>query len=239
MKLNCLIIDDEPIARRLLKEYIEETDFLELAGIAENPLKAMGLISDLQIDLIFLDINMPRMNGMEFLRSMTRLPMIILTTAYGQYALEGYELAVIDYLVKPFSLERFLKAAQKALELKALREKKSTDTSEDASHFFVKCDGRIEKVICDELIFVEAMSNYIILHTRKGQLITYLTIKKILESLPAENFIQVHKSFIVNTDHINSIEGNLLHLGETRITIGSNYSHEVLNRILKNRYFKR
>jgi DNA-binding LytR/AlgR family response regulator len=239
MKLNCLIIDDEPIARKLLKEYIEETDFLELAGVAENPLKATGLLSDLQIDLIFLDINMPKMNGMDFLRSMPNLPMIILTTAYGQYALEGYELAVIDYLVKPFSLERFLKAVQKALELKALREKKSSDTSEDAGHFFVKCDGRIEKVICDELIYVEAMSNYIILHTRNGQLITYLTIKKILESLPAENFIQVHKSFVVNTDHINSIEGNILHMGSIRITMGNNFSQDVLNRVLKNRYFKR
>jgi Response regulator of the LytR/AlgR family len=239
MKLNCLIIDDEPIARRLLKEYIEETDFLELAGVAENPLKATGFLSDLQIDLIFLDINMPKMNGMDFLRSMPKLPMIILTTAYGQYALEGYELAVIDYLVKPFSLERFLKAVQKALEFKTLREKKPTDIREDAGHFFVKCDGRIEKVICDELIYVEAMSNYIILHTRNGQLITYLTIKKILESLPAENFIQVHKSFVVNTDHINSIEGNTLHMGTNRITMGSNFSQDVLTRVLKNRYFKR
>jgi len=182
---------------------------------------------------------MPKMNGMDFLRSMPKLPMIILTTAYGQYALEGYELAVIDYLVKPFSLERFLKAVQKALEFKTLREKKPTDIREDAGHFFVKCDGRIEKVICDELIYVEAMSNYIILHTRNGQLITYLTIKKILESLPAENFIQVHKSFVVNTDHINSIEGNTLHMGTNRITMGSNFSQDVLTRVLKNRYFKR
>jgi len=239
MKLNCLIIDDEPIARRLLKEYIEETDFLDLAGTAENPLKATALINDLPIDLIFLDINMPKMNGMEFLRSIPGLPMVILTTAYAQYALEGFELAVVDYLVKPFSLERFLKACQKALDLKMLKEKKLLDDKSVVDYFFVKCDGRIEKVIYSELVYVEAMSNYIILHTINGQLITYLTIKKILDSLPAEKFLQVHKSFIVNTDRINTIEGNILHMGNIRITIGSSFTNEVMPRILKDRYFRR
>src|ERR1700760_768360 len=121
MILNCIIIDDEPIARKLLQEYIEETDFLKLVGTAENPLKATGLLNDLDVDLIFLDINMPKMNGLDFLRSVNNLPMVIMTTAYGQYALDGFEMAVVDYLVKPFSLERFLKAAQKALELKMLK----------------------------------------------------------------------------------------------------------------------
>ena len=121
MTINCLIIDDEPMARKLLQEYIEETDFLELVGTAENPVKAMSLIKELDVDLIFLDVNMPKMNGMEFMRSSANLPMVIMTTAYGQYALEGFEMAVIDYLVKPFSLERFLKAAQKALVLKIFK----------------------------------------------------------------------------------------------------------------------
>jgi len=210
-----------------------------LAGTAENPLKAIGLIKDLQIDLVFLDINMPKMNGLEFLRSIPGLPMVILTTAYGQYALEGFELAVIDYLVKPFSLERFLKACQKALEFKILREKKALGEKPAADYFFVKCEGRIEKVVYEELVYVEGMSNYVILHTQNNKLITYLTIKKILESLPENKFIQVHKSFIVNTDRINSIEGNILHMGNLRITMGSNYSSDVLNRILKDRYFRR
>src|ERR1700743_1278483 len=121
MKLNCIIIDDEPIARKLLQEYIEETDFLVLVGTAENPVKATALLNDNKVDLIFLDINMPKMNGLQFLRSALTLPMVIMTTAYGQYALDGFELAVVDYLVKPFALERFLKATQKALELKMLR----------------------------------------------------------------------------------------------------------------------
>src|SRR5471030_1753066 len=147
MKLKCLIIDDEPIARKLLKEYIEETDFLDLAGTAENPLKATGLINSLKPDLIFLDINMPKMNGLDFLRSVTNLPMVIMTTAYGQYALDGFEMAVIDYLVKPFSLERFLKASHKALELKSLKQNKAIAEKSEADFFYVKCDGKIEKVI--------------------------------------------------------------------------------------------
>ncbi len=126
MVLNCVIIDDEPIARKLLQEYIEETDFLKLVGVAENPLKAIGVINSQDTDLVFLDINMPKMNGMEFLKSSTKLPMVIMTTAYGQYALEGFEMAVIDYLVKPFSLERFVKASQKALELKVLKQKNTS-----------------------------------------------------------------------------------------------------------------
>jgi len=239
MKLKCLIIDDEPIARKLLKEYVEETDFLEVAGTAENPLKATGLISDLHIDLIFLDINMPKMNGIEFLRTMPNLPMVILTTAYDEYALDGFEWSVVDYLVKPISIERFLKACQKALELKSLKGKKALDDESGTDYFFVKCDGKIEKVACNELIYVEAMSNYVILHTTTGQLIVYLTIKGILEKLPATRFLQVHKSVIVNADRVSTIEGNVLHLGTTRITMGISYGAEATARILKNRYFSR
>ena len=132
MILNCVIIDDEPIARKLLQEYIGETDFLALVGMAENPLKANGLMNDNDVDLIFLDINMPKMNGIQFLRSAPDLPMVIMTTAYDQYALEGFEMAVIDYLVKPFSIERFLKASLKALELKSLKSKISISTKKDS-----------------------------------------------------------------------------------------------------------
>src|ERR1700709_731632 len=223
MTLNCVIIDDEPIARKLLQEYIEETDFLTLVGTAENPLKATGLINRLDVDLIFLDINMPKMNGLDFLRSADKLPMVIMTTAYGQYALDGFELAVVDYLVKPFSLERFLKACLKAFELKLLKESKSAHQKSDTGHFFVKCEGKIEKVIYNELIYIEAMANYVTLHTINDKMVVYLTIKGILEKLPANQFVQVHRSYIVNTEKINTIEGNMLHLGNTKITMGLNY----------------
>src|ERR1700744_1508108 len=229
MTLNCLIIDDEPIARKLLQEYIEETDFLTLVAVAENPLKATGLINDLDVDPIFLDINMPKMNGLDFLRSANNLPMVIMTTAYGQYALDGFEMAVIDYLVKPFSLERFLKATQKALELKSLKQKKSAPELPHPDHFFVKCDGKIERLTYDEVIYIEAMANYVIIYTPTDKLIVYLTIKGLLEKLPQDKFAQVHKSYIVNMHKVNTIDGNTLHLGDIKITVGLQFLNPVMD----------
>jgi DNA-binding LytR/AlgR family response regulator len=207
MILNCVIVDDEPIARKLLQEYIEETDFLKLVGMAENPVKAISVINSVKTDLIFLDINMPKMTGMEFLKSSSNLPMVIMTTAYGQYALEGFEMAVIDYLVKPFSLDRFIKASQKALELAKLKQNSATIEKSTGDYFYVKCDGKIERVMYNELLYVEAMANYVTLYTQDDKLVVYLTIKGILEKLPPGNFMQVHKSYVVNTGKIKTIEG--------------------------------
>ncbi len=238
MILNCVIVDDEPMARKLLQEYIEETDFLNLVGTAENPLKAAGLISAQKADLVFLDINMPKMNGMEFIRSSPNLPMVIMTTAYGQYALDGFEMAVVDYLVKPFSLERFLKAAQKALELKMLKDKASP-IKDTADYFYVKCDGRIERVMYSELLYVEAMANYVTLYTSDKKLVVYLTIKGILEKLPPDSFIQVHKSTLVNMQHVKAIEGNILHIGNQKITVSLSFQEQVMDKLLKNKLLKR
>jgi len=239
MILNCVIIDDEPMARKLLQEYIEETDFLKLAGIAENPLKAIEVINNVETDLIFLDINMPKMNGMAFLKSSPNLPMVIMTTAYGQYALEGFEMAVIDYLVKPFSLERFIKASQKALELKVLKQKNILADKTAPNYFYIKCDGKIERVIYDELLYIEGMTNYVTLYTTDKKLVVYLTIKGILEKLPPVKFMQVHKSYIVNTERINTIDGHTLRLGDKKITMGANYADELMKHVLKDRFIKR
>jgi len=238
MTLNCLIIDDEPIARKLLQEYIEEIDFLTLVGTAENPLKAISLISTLPVDLIFLDINMPKMNGLDFLRSAGELPMVIMTTAYGQYALDGFEMAVVDYLVKPFSIERFLKATRKALELKTLKEQTLLPTAEPG-YFFVKCDGKIEKVLLADLLYVEAMANYVTLYTTQTKLIVYLTVKGLMEQLPRDKFIQVHKSYLVNTAHVNTIEGNMLHIGKVKIPVGLSFYDDAMDKLLKDRFLKR
>ncbi|MCC8425057.1 LytTR family DNA-binding domain-containing protein [Mucilaginibacter sp. UR6-11] len=239
MILNCLIIDDEPIARKLLQEYIEETDFLRLAGTAENPVKATGLLNELDIDLIFLDVNMPKMNGFQFLKSATNLPMVIMTTAYGQYALDGFEMAVVDYLVKPFSLDRFIKAAQKALRLKSLEQIQEPAGKSTDAYFYVKCDNKIERVNYNELVYIEAMANYITLYTIPKKLVVYLTIKGIQEKLPPALFLQVHKSYIINLDKINSIEGNMLDVGLAKITIGQSFYDEAIKRILQGKFFKR
>jgi len=239
MILNCIIIDDEPIARKLLKEYIEEIDFLRLVGMAENPLKATALLSEMEVDLVFLDVNMPKMNGFQFLRSANNLPMVIMTTAYGQYALDGFEMAVVDYLVKPFSLERFLKACNKALELKILKQKPSTENKPAEDHFFVKCDGKIERVMYDELLYIEAMANYVTLYTTGKKLVVYHTIKGILEKLPPARFVQVHKSYIVNIGKIGTIEGNMLHVGSEKITVSQSFYEDAIDKILAGRFLKR
>jgi DNA-binding LytR/AlgR family response regulator len=155
-------VDDEPVARKLLEEYIEDIDFLQLAGKAENPVKASTLLKSTKVDLMFLDINMPHMSGIDFLRTASQLPLTIMTTAYTEYAIDGFELDVVDYLVKPFSFERFLKACTKAKEYYELKNRQTENITNvpELNYFFVKCDSRIEKILYDDLIYIEAMLNY-------------------------------------------------------------------------------
>ena len=239
MKLKCIIVDDEPVARKVLQEYIEDIDFLELAGNAENPLKANAILNSEPVNLMFLDINMPKLSGIEFLRTSVNLPMVVMTTAYAEYAIDGFELDVIDYLVKPFSFERFLKACNKAKDYYELKSKPAPANKEHSDYFFVKCDGRIEKIFYGELLYVEAMLNYVILHTETRKRIVYLTIKSILEQLPADIFLKVHKSFIVNMKKIRSIEGNEISVGNSKVAISQNFYEKVMKEILKDRMIKR
>lgn len=241
MKLSCIIVDDEPVARKVLEEYIEDIDFLQLAAKAENPVKASALLNSHKIDLMFLDINMPRMSGIEFLRTSINLPMTIMTTAYTEYALEGFELDVIDYLVKPFSSDRFLKACTKAKEYYDLKNKPAEIVSSAPAqdYFFVKCDGKIEKVLHDELVYVEAMLNYIVLHTENRKMIVYLTIKGIEAQLPANLFLKIHKSTIINISKIKTIEGNAIDIGKAKVLISQNLHDTVMKLILKDKMIKR
>jgi len=236
MKLKCIIVDDEPVARKLLEEYILDVDFLELKGKAENPLKASSLLESNEIDLMFLDINMPKLSGIEFLRTSHALPLTIMTTAYAEYAVEGFELDVLDYLVKPFSFERFFKAVNKAKDY-VLKTKPSE--SSPNNYFFVKCDGKIEKLFYDQLLYIEAMLNYVILHTESRKMIVYLTVKSITEQLPANKFLKIHKSYIVNTSKIKNIEGNEINLGSVKVTISQGLQDSVMKEILKGKMLKR
>jgi DNA-binding LytR/AlgR family response regulator len=259
-KLRCIIADDEPVARKLLQEYIGDIDFLELRGSVENALKANSLLKSEPVDLLFLDINMPKLSGIEFLRTVPSLPMVILTTAYAEYARDGFELDVLDYLVKPFAFERFLKACNKAKDYHDLQQYKiqegnpagndgravgdngraAGDTGKPVpNYFFVKRDGKIEKVFYDDLIHVEALLNYVVLHTTGGKMIVYHTIKGILEQLPADIFLKVHKSSIINLTKIRSIEGNEIDLGTGKVTISNNSYETAMKVILKDRMIKR
>jgi DNA-binding LytR/AlgR family response regulator len=230
--MNCIIVDDEPGARRLLEEYIEDIDFLQLVGKAENPLKANALLSSQQVELLFLDVNMPKMSGIEFLRSLSKVPPTILTTAYTEYAIEGFELDVLDYLVKPISFDRFLKACNKAREYQQL-------PAAAAEYFFVKCDGKIEKVAYNELVFVEAMLNYVVLHTDTRKMIVHLTMKAITEQLPSRLFLKIHKSTIINIEKVKSIDGNEVDLGKNKVVISQSLQESVVKEIIRDRMLKR
>jgi len=235
MKLQCIIIDDEPSGRKVIEEYISETAFLELVGRAENPVKAFALLEKNSVDLIFLDIQMPKINGIDFLKSLRNPPMIILTTAFSEYALQGFELEVIDYLLKPISLERFLKACNKAKEYFEIRNKNSGEKN----YFFVKCNNIFEKILYDDLLYAEAANNYVILHTSNKRLITYLTFKGIEDALPSEKFIKVHKSFVISLSKIESLDGEEVKIGKHMIPISRSMKDEVMEKIVKSRLIKR
>jgi len=239
MKLKCIIIDDEPIARKILQEFIEEIDYLELAGQAENPLKAITLLSDNDIDLIFLDINMPKINGIDFLKNSKTISNVIMTTAYAEYAVDAYGLDVLDYLIKPISFDRFMKACNKAKEISVLRKNIQTQPNNLNDHFFIKCNNQIEKVLYHDLLYAEAMLNYVMLYTNSKKMMVYVTIKNLEEQLPADIFIKVHKSFIVNKTKIKSIEGNILDIGNEKITISQNLKEKVISEIVKDKMIKR
>ncbi|HET7003291.1 MAG TPA: LytTR family DNA-binding domain-containing protein [Puia sp.] len=239
MKLKCIIIDDEPVARKVLQEFAGEVDYLELVGYAENPLRAIPLLDGHDIDIVFLDINMPKINGIDFLKSYKTNARIIITTAYPVYAVEAYGLDVLDYLVKPVSFDRFLKACNKVKELSELKNTSPSNTQKTPDHFFIKCENQIEKVFYDDLLYAEAMMNYVMLYTTAKKMMVYITMKGLEEQLPVESFIKVHKSFIVNISKIKSIEGNILHVGNEKIAISQNLREKVINQIIQDKMIKR
>ncbi len=238
MKLACLIIDDEPVARKGIEEYIAEVDFLDLVAQCENPLRAARYVNEQTIDLIFLDIHMPKLSGIEFLKGLKHPPLVIFTTAYSDYALEGYSLDVVDYLMKPITFERFLKAAQKAFEVHQMK-KVAVEHKKHSDYFFVKCDSKYEKLNYVDVRYVESLQNYVIVHTSTKKLITYMTLASFEGQLPKDQFLKVHKSFIVSIAGIKSIDGNEIIIGDTRIPISRNLKDQVVNRIIGNNLFKR
>ena len=239
MKLNCLIVDDEPLARKGLQEYVDEIEFLNTVGSCENALKASRYLSEQQVDLIYLDIQMPRLSGIEFLKTIKSPPMTIFTTAHTDYAIESYSLDVIDYLVKPITFERFLKASQKALEYYKLRSGAGSNNAGQTDYFFVRCDSKFEKVFFRDVSFIEALQNYAVIHVPGRKLITYITLTSLENQLPRDRFIKVHKSYIVSVPHIHAIEGSEILINNDRIPISRSLREEVIHQIMGNRLFKR
>ncbi len=228
MKISCVITDDEPFAIKGLSKYVEDIEFLELKGTFENALELNNFLQQQKVDLLFLDIQMPHLTGVEFIKGLKDPPLVIFTTAFEKYAIEGYELDIIDYLLKPISFNRFLKAANKAYQyLQLLHRQESTE-----DYFFIKCGYRLEKIVVEEIHFIESMQNYIHVHTDHGKFTTHSTLKAIREKLPEANFIQTHQSYIVNIDKITALEGNQVILSKHHIPISKYLKEEVLEKIV-------
>lgn len=240
--INCIIIDDEPLARKGLKEYIADVDFLNLVAEFDNPLKSTELLSKGVVQLLFLDIQMPKITGLDFLKTVQHAPPVIFTTAFPQYALDGFEVNALDYLVKPISFDRFLKAALKAKEFYEVRQKNDSENAAArgaADYFFIKADTKLVKILFDEILFIEALQNYVIIHTAVKKYITYLTFKLVEEYLPADRFIKVHKSYIIAAPKIDSIEANVIKIGQHHLPISRNLKEEVMEKLLKGKFLKR
>ena len=228
-KISCIITDDEPFARKGLQGYVEKIDFLDLKGSCEDALQLSNMLPQQPVDLLFLDIQMPHITGVEFLRALRNPPKVIFTTAFEHYAIQGFELDVMDYLLKPISYDRFLKAAWKARDFFALKEQ----STNSAPYLFVKSDGRLEKIIFSDILFIEGMENYVAIYLENKKIITHSTIKLLLEKLPAKQFIQTHRSYVVAIDKINSIEGNTLHVRSYQVPVSKYLREEVLGQIIR------
>ncbi len=233
--IKCFVIDDEPLARECIINYSREIDFIDVVGEGSNPMELTKLMNEQQVDLVFLDIQMPVMNGIDYLKTVHNPPKVIFTTAYPSYALEGYELNVLDYLLKPITFTRFFQAASKAKDFFKMQHhgENEVNAGNDAESFFIKCDNKFEKIKMSDVLFVEAMQNYVVVHTTQGKKhITLLSLKSVEQNLNPELFLRVHKSYIVSIPHIDSIENSELHLKDFRIPISRNFKKDVMERIL-------
>ena len=230
--IRCLVVDDEPLALHILEDYISKMPFLELVKVTTNPIEALQLVQQGNIDLVFLDVQMPELTGIQFLRIANGKSKVILTTAYSQYALEGYELDVIDYLLKPIAFDRFFKSVQKAqtiIQPSAKPEIKVEAVAQNdflSDFIFVKTEHKIQKVYLNDILFIEGLKDYISIFTPGERIITLQNMKKMEDALPEKHFIRVHKSYIVSINKIDSIERSRIFIGDKIIPVGDTYREE-------------
>ena len=239
--MNVMIVDDEPLALDVLETYVEKLPELKLVARCSSALEANEMLRKKDVDLVFLDIQMPQITGIEFVRSLSDPPMIIFTTAYSDYALDGFDLGAADYLLKPISFERFMKAVNKAREQYDLRHQEhgSNHGSDTDEHFFVKADKKLVKVRFNDILYIEGLKDYVIIRLEEGRVITLQTMKSLEDKLPAGLFRRIHRSYIVSMNKIHAVVGNMVEViekGQTKhLPIGKNYRDELLELINQNR----
>lgn len=232
--LKVIIIDDEPLAINVLKNYVSQIKDIELTDTFSNAIEASSYLQEHEVDIIFLDINMPILDGFDFLRSLNVVPFVVITTAHEEYALKSFELEVIDYLVKPISFPRFLKSVRRIISLKQDASKSQSSSTENPS-IFVKVDKKkLQKIHLDEIMVIESLKDYIRILTTTKKYIIHRTLSSFTEELPAEKFIRIHRSYTIAIDKVNVVEGNSLEIGGIRYTIGRSYLTNVKSRILNN-----
>lgn len=230
MILNCWIVDDEPLALSLLESYVERTSFLKLTGKYSNALSAMKRLGDEQVDLLFLDIQMPEVNGMEFARILDSRTKIIFTTAFSEYALEGYKVSALDYLLKPFSFTDFLTAAKKALSWFEMIDQRGEvdDIRPEKVGIFVKSEYKLIHLLYDDLLYIEGLKDYVKIYSEQvpKPILSLMSLKSLEEKLPADRFVRVHRSFIIHKNKISSIDKNRIVIGKKQIPIGETYRRQ-------------
>ncbi len=239
--INVIIVDDEPLAQDVLETYIEKIPELNLVRKCSNALEANDTLKSGNIDLMFLDIQMPQLTGIDFLKTLTKPPLVIFTTAYDNYAIEGFELNALDYLLKPISLDRFMKAVNKAMDQIELQKKDSGGGGEmeGDDYIFVKADKKLVKINYRDILYIEGLKDYVIIRMNASRVITLQTMKSLEEKLPQAMFKRIHRSYIINLNKINAIVGNMVEVIEKNqpkhLPIGKNYREELLNIVNKNR----
>ncbi|MEL7001200.1 MAG: LytTR family DNA-binding domain-containing protein [Bacteroidota bacterium] len=230
MMISCIIVDDEYPARVLLEQYVVKVPHLQLKGLFKDSLEALEFMRSETVDLILLDIQMPQLTGIQFIKTLQYPPKIIFTTAYADYALESYDLSASDYLLKPIAFERFLEAINKITQqLKLEREAESDDTTQ--RYIVIKADHRTHRITYEDILYIEGMKEYVRFHTNDNKITTLESLKNLEQTLPENQFYRVHKSFIVNKDKVKSLYGNQLEIAGTMVPIGQSYKDEVLKQL--------
>ncbi|MBP1225166.1 LytR/AlgR family response regulator transcription factor [Flavobacterium sp. 1355] len=233
MKIKCVLIDDEPLAIKVLQNYFTNFTDFEVVATFNNSLEALDFINSTPVDAVFLDINMPMMTGFELISLIENKTKVIITTAFREFAAESYDLDVLDYLVKPIPLPRFIKCINKITTEFNLKNNIKVETSKGDSHIFIKVDKKMMKINIEEILFVEGMKEYIKVVTPDKTYITHKSLTSLSEELPSDRFLRIHKSYVIALNKVKSIEGNRIQIQSYTIPIGRNYSKEVKNKILE------
>lgn len=233
--IKCLIVDDEPPAREIIRRYIAQVPTLELAGECGNAVQAFNILQKEQVDLLFLDIRMPQLSGIDFLKTLTRAPKVIFTTAHAEYALEGYDLDIVDYLMKPIPFDRFLKAVNKAYHFSTVRDNPVPLTDKKSESFvYFRAERKMIKVMLHDILYIESMKDYVKVFTTSGTIITKQSISSVEAMLPETDFIRSHRSYIVSTRHIRSFTSELIEIRNSEIPIGKLFRNEVMKMLSAN-----